>query len=344
MPGWQLLPSAAAALLLASAAAATSISLDGEWQLQRTAISGGGPDGAGPARGAKLAAAVPGTVQGALFAAGAAPDPQFGRNQLAVYVAAASDTYTYTRQFATPAACITPGARCELVFGGIDTAATVRLNGLLVGKANNMHLRFLFDVTKELTQSAGTASSKNTLEVEIEPAVQYAQREAAANGDPNCTMHTRTYWPEKWGHGTKCSSYIRKNTGSFGWDCAPAYMTAGIWKSVSLRVVRNAVIDLVAPQISGSVNPKNPDSSNEFDVEVRVFVVAATAGMATVSVAGSWSADATTSSKVQLQPSTASTPQLVTVNLSASNVKLWWPHGTEGARRLGISRYNLTTT
>lgn len=45
---------------------------------------------------------------------------------------------------------------------------------------------------------------------------------------------------EKAGHETKCSGYVRKNTGSFGWDCAPAYVTAGIWKSVWLRVFDGA--------------------------------------------------------------------------------------------------------
>ena len=47
----------------------------------------------------------------ALFAAGAAPDPQFGRNQLEVYVAATTDTYTYSRKFAAPTACA-GGAVC----------------------------------------------------------------------------------------------------------------------------------------------------------------------------------------------------------------------------------------
>jgi beta-mannosidase len=229
------------ALLLLCADGA-AISLDGSsWQLRKaTTVEGGGSGGTE----APVLAAVPGTVQGALFAAGVAPDPQFGRNQLDVYVAATTDTYIYSTQFPTPAGC-TGGSqsRCELIFDGIDTAATVRLNGAEVGKANDMHLRFVFDVTQHLT------AGNNTLEVEIEPAVSYARSEAARNGDPNCTKHTRNFWPEKWGHGTECSGYIRKNTGSFGWDCAPAFMTAGIWKSVALRVVEGAEIDMVAPQI-----------------------------------------------------------------------------------------------
>jgi hypothetical protein len=38
--------------------------------------------------------------------------------------------------------------------------------------------------------------------------------------------------------------------------------------------------------------------------------------------------------QVQLRASTASAPQLVTVMLRASNVRLWWPHGTQGAAQV----------
>ena len=307
------------------------ISLDGDaWQLRKKSSDDSQPS---------LPAAVPGTVQGALFAAGMAPDPQFGRNQLEVYVDATTDTYIYSTQFSSPPGCSAEGVRCELVFDGIDTAATVRINGVIVGKANDMHLRFVFDITPHL--AVGQGSQNNSLEVEIEPAVSYARAEAARIGDPNCTKHTRTYWPEKWGHGTECSGYIRKNTGSFGWDCAPAYMSSGIWRPVTLRIVEGATIDMVAPQISGTVDPLHPEASNRFAVEVRVFLEAAVARSAIVSVSGSWSPEATKSISVDLQPSTANAPQLVTIALNAQNVQLWWPNGMGPSTQI---LYNLTTT
>jgi hypothetical protein len=76
-------------------------------------------------------------------------------------------------------------------------------------------------------------------------------------------------------------------------------MTQGIWKSVWLRTVRGAAIDMVAPQVTGTVDAKAPDTTNSFEVEVRVFVVAAAPGAATVRVAGSWSAGATASEQVR---------------------------------------------
>lgn len=163
--------------------------------------------------GKTLPATVPGTVPQALFAAGVQPDPQFGRNQLRVFRSGTADTFTYFRTFSSPeGGCDSSvGRRCELVFDGIDTASNVSVNGHVVGCTNDMHMRWVFDVTKLLHPPSMRAN--NTVEVQIEPATAYAQRKAAEQGDPTCKKHERNYWPEKWGRDTQCSGYIRKNTG-----------------------------------------------------------------------------------------------------------------------------------
>ena len=299
-------------------------SLDGFWSLRNSSAG---------AEGQPLRAPVPGTVPGALFAAGAKPDPQFGRNQLDVFDYSTADTFTFMRTFATPAGGCAGARRCELIFDGIDTAATVAVNGHIVGKPNNMHMRWVFDVSTALT------ATNNVVEVEIIPATQYAHEQAAAQGDSNCTKHSRNYWPEKWGHQTQCSGYVRKNTGSFGWDCAPAYVTAGIWRSVWLRVVETAAIDVVAPQISGTIaDPSQPEASNAFAVEVRVFLAVAAEGPATVSVAGSWNKDAVASKRIILNATASTHPVVLT--LSAKDVALWWPHGHGPSTQ---TLFNLTT-
>ena len=60
-------------------------------------------------------------------------------------------------------------------FPGIDTAATIVLNGQKVGIANNMHMRWVFDVTAALHRPGGEA---NELLVKIIPATRYAQHQA----------------------------------------------------------------------------------------------------------------------------------------------------------------------
>ena len=209
-----------------------------------------------------------------------------------------------------------------------------------MGFANDMHMRWIFDVG-ELLHPNG---ENNTVEVTIEPATAYAQRQAAAQGDPQCKKHTRNYWPEKWGHKTQCSGYVRKNTGSFGWDCAPAYVSAGIWKSVWLRATDGAAIDMVSPQISGTIDDEaNPESANSFAVAVRVFMdVVTTSGGATLSVTGSWSVAASVSKQISLHPtSTGGAPQQETLQLTAKDVALWWPNGHGPSTQ---ALHNLTTT
>ena len=197
----------ATALATSASASEQLISLDGTWQLrdsspgqqQQQPVDAAvpGTTNRGSTRHDKsVDAAVPGTAQGSLFAAGLAPDPQFGYNQVDAFHAAAASTFTFSRTFPTPGGCSgAAGQRCELVFDGIDTAANVTLNGATLGQANDMHLRWVFDATKHLKPGGG---GDNTLEVIIQPAVQYARAVAVANGDPNCTRHTRNYWPEKW--------------------------------------------------------------------------------------------------------------------------------------------------
>lgn len=299
------------------------------------------PGGLEPGRA--VPAAVPGTVAGALFDAGVRPDPQFGRNQLDVFESSTTDTFTYSRAFASPdGGCAVAGRRCELIFDGIDTAANVSVNGQLAGHANNMHMRWVWDVGSLLHPPSDLPRQDNTVEVEIEPATAYAQRQAALQGDPSCKKHARNYWPEKWGHETECSGYVRKNTGSFGWDCAPAYVTAGIWKSVWLRVLDGAAIDMVAPQILGTIKTvDDPESSNSFEVQVRVFLDVVVPMEATLAVAGSWSVGARASKNVLLQPTNASGAAEVVLVLSAKNVALWWPNGHGPSTQ---ALYNLTTT
>ena len=160
----------------------------------------------------RVTASVPGTVPDALYRAGVEGDPSFGRNQLRVLDYSTEDNFTYTRSFVTPASCVAKTSRCELIFGGVYTAANIVLNGHIIGSVRDMHLRYVFDVSEQLAVDAPALN--NTLEVRITSAVMWAAAYAAANGDPGCKKRNRgPKWPAHNGHGTICSTYIRKNTG-----------------------------------------------------------------------------------------------------------------------------------
>ena len=138
-PALRLLLAAAAAALAPSASAGGQlVSLDGTWQLRDSSSE---QQQQQQQQTEAIDAAVPGTVQTALFAAARAPDPQFGYNQLDVFHAAAASTFTYSRTFPTPTGGCSSTAgqqRCDLIFDGIDTAANLTLNGAPLGQANDM--------------------------------------------------------------------------------------------------------------------------------------------------------------------------------------------------------------
>jgi hypothetical protein len=268
-------------------------------------------------------------VPKALFESGQTGDPTFGRNQIDVLNYSTALNFTYTTTVHTPSACTDGAALCELQFDGVDTAAEVRWNGRVIGITENMHRMYRFAVHG--------AGGPLQLEVEIEPATVYAARVAMAQGDPGCVKHNRGVgpgsWPGKWGHDTVCSTYIRKNTGSFGWDCAPAYVSAGIWKSVTLRVtpVGSASIDSVVPVIVSAAPPGAPisDTNNSFAVAVRVVYTTAGPFRGRVAIAGSW-AGGEGSADALLNVPTRGTYN-ITVHVSATNVPLWWPNGANPA-------------
>ena len=91
-----------------------------------------------------IPAAVPGCVHTDLLAAGLIPDPFVDANELAVaWVADADWEYRTTVDLDAAAG----HDRVELVFHGLDTLATVSLDGDVVAETENMHRTYRIDVS-----------------------------------------------------------------------------------------------------------------------------------------------------------------------------------------------------
>ena len=136
--------------------------------------------------------------------------------------------------------------------------------------------------------------------------------------------------------------------GSFGWDCAPAFVAQGIWKSVWLRVVDEAAIDYVVPVISGSVDADSPDTNNRFGISVQVHLTVTKDAEASVTVVGQWPSTSSAieqkaTATVNLDPTAGGGKTVVTLLLTADNVKLWWPNGA-GMQTLHNMTVSLRTT
>ena len=114
-------------------------------------------------------ASVPGEVHTDLLRAGVlAADPYFRYNDVEFRWVLFED-WVFSRTFS--AADVPAGAQVRLVFEGVDTIATVELNGVVVGTTDNMFRRYEFDIGSTVDRQA-----LNTLTVTIKVRRSWARR------------------------------------------------------------------------------------------------------------------------------------------------------------------------
>ena len=205
-----------------------SISLDGEWQLfpvppthpPITHPRELGSSGIPPIRGT-----VPGNVELDLLHAGVIPDPFFGTNVLRLKDFELHNWW-YSRNFATPE--FQSGDRVVIRFEGVDTFATVWVNGNRAGSCDNMLIAHEFDITSLLR----TGQDENELCVLLE--------------SPLTRAGSHRYEPSISGLPTNLEqAYVRKAPHMYGWDIMPRAVSAGLWRPVFLDVHRKPeIVDL----------------------------------------------------------------------------------------------------
>ncbi|MFI6131918.1 glycoside hydrolase family 2 protein [Micromonospora sp. NPDC051141] len=177
--------------------------------------------------GVEVPATVPGCVHTDLLAAGLVPDPYLDDNENRLLWIGRTD-WAYRTTFAWQ-----PGDddRVDLVCAGLDTVATVTLNGVEVGRTENQHRSYRFDVRALLRPG------DNTLAVRFDSPYRYAQAHRDRLGDrPNA-------YPEPF-------QFIRKTACNFGWDWGPTVVTAGIWQQIGLHAWSTARLASVRPLVT----------------------------------------------------------------------------------------------
>ena len=97
-----------------------------------------------------LPASVPGGVHTDLLALGRIPDPFVGDNEKRVQWVADADWEYRTRFTASPDLLRQP--QLWLVCDGLDTLATISLNGVVIGQAKNMFRQYRWDVKSLIKQ------------------------------------------------------------------------------------------------------------------------------------------------------------------------------------------------
>ena len=239
---------------------------------------------------AVVPATVPGVVHLDLLAAGLIPDPHLDVNEALLAWIGLVD-WTYETTVHTGASELAAAERHELVFDGIDTVATVLLNGTVIAEVANQHRTHRLDVTGILREG------DNVLEVRFKSPVKYANAQSLSYG-----ARPRPY-PMPF-------EAIRKSACSFGWDWGPATFTSGIWRPVRLESWSGARLDDV------HVRAEATGDGGRVDVTVCIARTADAALTLTLDVAG-----VVGSATVPA----GATEARVSVDLAA--VDRWWPVG-----------------
>ncbi|XP_066576843.1 beta-mannosidase isoform X2 [Amia ocellicauda] len=269
-------------------------SLSGKWTLRNDNASLAVP------------ADVPGCVHTALLKQGLIQDPYYRFNDL-VYRWIALDNWTYTRTFSLPLE-FRQRQKMVLVCEGLDTVASVSINGAAVGNADNMFRRYNFDVSALLQES-------NVIEVRFVSAVAYAAQRSTAHASykvpPDC--------PPPVQKGECHVNFIRKAQSSFSWDWGPSFPTQGIWRD--LRVEAYDVCRLVYLSTTPSFDPV----AGQWRIEAELFfdVVEAAVARVTLHIP---ELKTQNTFEAKLQPGMSRNAFLLPVNRSVP-VKLWWPNG-----------------
>ncbi|KAK2793936.1 hypothetical protein FQN52_000268 [Onygenales sp. PD_12] len=144
-------------------------------------------------------------------------------NELSVQWVAEKD-WIYKTQFRSPSKTATSSGvtRTDLVFDGLDTFATVSLNGAQILKSDNMFLAHRVDVTDILKSD----ENENILEIVFESALLRG-RELVKEHSHEHKFHVRQ---------TEASRIpVRKAQYHWGWDWGPILTTAGPWRPIYLE-------------------------------------------------------------------------------------------------------------
>lgn len=184
----------------------TRLSLNGKW----TVTPGDGGE-------RSLPATVPGDAMTDLLAARRIDDPFLSENERDVQWVGERD-WIYERVFQASADLLRE-AHVMLECDGLDTLATVELNGRRVVRTDNMHRRYAWEVKRLLRPG------RNAVRVTFQSVNAHTRRRFQKR-----PIRSRV----REGHPAAYPAWIRKMACNFGWDWGPILVTAGIWRDIRL--------------------------------------------------------------------------------------------------------------
>jgi len=245
-----------------------------------------------------LSSSVPGGVHTDLLVLGRIPDPFVGDNEKRVQWVAESD-WEYQNSFACTDELLSE-EKVFLVCDGLDTLATVVLNGHELGHTDNMFRQYQWEV-KPLLNAQGA----NDLTITFSSPVKFAAEKQTIRPLPGVPQ------------AIPGGSYLRKAPCQFGWDWGPQLPPIGIWKDIRLEGYSGACLSEVhlrQDHIGGQVAVKVRIAVQRWGKAPLAAVVRITAPDGEI-----------------IEKEVAITAQdEVIVKVPISKPELWWPNGYGG--------------
>lgn len=170
-------------------------------------------------------AQVPGSVHTDLLANGLIPDPFAGAAEASLQWVGLAD-WEYCERFGLDEAA-RARAHHELVFEGLDTFADVSLNGTPLLTADNAFRTWRIPVDGRLR------AESNELCVMLRSPIKRLLPTVLAMPHRLVGNYPSPYGDEP--RDAMTQNFVRKSGYHYGWDWGPRYVTAGIWRRVSLE-------------------------------------------------------------------------------------------------------------
>ena len=124
----------------------------------------------------------------------------------------------------------------ELFFGGLDTFATIWVNDVKVGEANNMFTPWRFNIKNAVK------AGKNLIAIRFKPVYKVASDLEAQHKHKYACLSAENF---------SARPYVRKAQYSFGWDWGPTLPTAGIWREAKIYRLQQSKIGLCCSDTFG---------------------------------------------------------------------------------------------
>ncbi|XP_011269832.2 beta-mannosidase [Camponotus floridanus] len=200
-------------------------------------------------------ATVPGGIYTDLYRNGIIEDNLFGRNDVNNRWVG-NQSVVYSKNFNVSSDFLN-ARKIVLIFHGIDTFATITLNGHRLGETSNMFLRYSFDAKDYIKEG------QNLLRVTFQSAVKVAEYLYNVQKESYKYIVPPVCVPEEY-NGQCHVNHIRKMQASFSWDWGPAFPSMGIWRDVELVSINDVWLN----NVTSDVRKKE----NTWDILVTVFL------------------------------------------------------------------------